>query len=168
MRSVIRNLRAAMADPQDYDARSNLMWDAAMAESRIIRLGKRTDFECRQMAHQLAAYTNCNHGAALAVLLPPYYRRIVMNAVSKFERFAVNVWGISPQGMTGETLARAGLEALAGFIRESGLPTTLESLGVDASVDLKAVAGSCAIVTGGYRRLNHEEILGIFLECQSQ
>lgn len=65
MRSVIRNLRAAIQNPQDYTARSNLMWAATMAENRIVKLGKRMDFECHQMEHQLGAYTNCNHGEGL-------------------------------------------------------------------------------------------------------
>lgn len=79
MRSVIRNLRAAIQNPQDYTARSNLMWDATMAENRILKLGKRTDFQCHQMEHQLAAYTGCNHGAGLggstSRLLPAHLSR---------------------------------------------------------------------------------------------
>ena len=82
MKSVIRNLRAALQDPQDYTARSNLMWDAAMAENRIIKLGKRTDFECHQIEHQLGAFLNCNHGEGLAVIHPAYYRRIYQNSVA--------------------------------------------------------------------------------------
>ena len=58
MKNVITNLRAAIKNPEDYTARSNLMWDATMAENRIIKLGKKTDFECHQMEHQLGAYTN--------------------------------------------------------------------------------------------------------------
>ncbi len=96
MRSVIRNLRAAIQNPQDYTARSNLMWDATMAENRILKLGKRTDFQCHQMEHQLAAYTGCNHGAGLAVLHPVYYRHIYQDGLSKFQKFAVHVWGFPP------------------------------------------------------------------------
>ena len=76
MRGVIRDLRAAIQNPEDYTARSNLMWESTMAENRIIKLGKRMDFQCHQMEHQLGAYTNCNHGAGLAVLHPVYYRHI--------------------------------------------------------------------------------------------
>ena len=165
MRSVIRNLRAAIQNPQDYTARSNLMWDATMAENRILKLGKRTDFQCHQMEHQLAAYTGCNHGAGLAVLHPVYYRHIYQDGLSKFQKFAVHVWGISPQDKTEEKLARAGVEALADFIKEIGLPTTLGELGVDESIDLKAIADSCNLAPGSYRKMTHEEILKIFQEC---
>lgn len=90
MKNVIRNLRAAIRNPEDYTARSNLMWDAAMAENRIIKLGKRMDFECHNMEHQLGAYTDCNHGEGLAVLHPVYYRHIYKDGITKFKRFAVN------------------------------------------------------------------------------
>ena len=165
MRGVIRDLRAAIRDPQDYTARSNLMWESAMAENRIIKLGKRMDFECHQMEHQLGAYTNCNHGAGLAVLHPVYYRHIYKDGLAKFERFAVNVWGISPEGKSSEALAREGVEELAKFIREIGLPATLRELGVDETTDLKAIADSCNLASGGYRKMTHEEILKIFREC---
>lgn len=165
MRGVIRDLRAAIQNPEDYTARSNLMWESTMAENRIIKLGKRMDFECHQMEQQLGAYTNCNHGAGLAVLHPVYYRHIYRDGLPKFQRFAVNVWGILPEGKTGEELARAGVEALAEFIREIGLPTTLRELGVNDSADLKAIADSCNLAPGSYKKMTHEEILKIFQEC---
>lgn len=165
MKNVIRNLRVAIKNPQDYNARSNLMWDAAMAENRIIKLGKKTDFECHQMEHQLGAYTNCNHGAGLAVLHPVYYRHIYKSGISKFVKFAKNVWGISCEDKTEEELALLGVEALADFIREIGLPATLRELGVDEQTDLKEIADSCAISNGSYKRMTHEEILEIFKEC---
>ena len=136
-----------------------------MAENRIIKLGKRMDFECHQMEHQLGAYTNCNHGEGLAVLHPVYYRHIYQDGLPKFQKFAVNVWGISQEGKTGEELARAGVEALADFIKEIGLPTTLRELGVKESTDLKAIADSSSLAPGGYRKMTHEEILKIFREC---
>ncbi|MCM1181032.1 MAG: iron-containing alcohol dehydrogenase [Clostridium sp.] len=164
MRNVIRNLRAAVQNPEDYVARSNLMWDSTMAENRIIKLGKRTDFECHQMEHQLGAYTDCNHGAGLAVLHPVYYRHIYRDGLAKFKRFAENVWGIQAEGKSDEEIAGAGVEALADFIREIGLPTSLRELGIGEDTDLKAVADSCAIVPGSYKKMTHEEIYHILLE----
>lgn len=165
MRSVIRNLRAALKDPKDYTARSNLFWDSTMAENRIIKLGKKCDFACHQMEHQLGAYTDCNHGCGLAVLHPVYYRHIYKEGLVKFVRFAKNVWNIPEDGKTEEELAAAGVEALADFIKEIGLPTTLRELGVDESTDLKAIASSCNLAPGSYKKMTHAEILAIFREC---
>ena len=165
MRSVIKNLRAAIQNPEDYTARSNLMWEATMAENRIIKLGKQADFQCHQMEHQISAYTNCSHGCGLAVLHPVYYRHICQAGAKKFTRFAENVWKIPRNGRTDEEMAEAGVEALANFIREIGLPTTLREVGVEKKEDLKEIADSCYLVDGSYKKMTHEEILEIFLEC---
>ena len=164
MRSVIKNLRAAIKNPKDYTARSNLMWASTMAENRIIKLGKKCDFECHQMEHQLGAYTDCNHGCGLAVLHPVYYRHIYKDGLPKFVRFAENVWGISRDGKSDEELAKAGVEALADFIKEIGLPTTLRELGLKSDDSLKEIAESCNIAPGSYKKMTHEEIYEIFKE----
>lgn len=155
---------AAIRDPEDYTARSNLMWDSTMAENRIIKMGKKCDFQCHNMEHQLGAYTDCNHGCGLAVLHPVYYRHICKDGLSKFVRFAENVWGIERGGRSDEALAEAGIDALASFIREIGLPTTLRELGVTDQAQMKEIADSCAISAGSYRKMTHEEIYTIFME----
>lgn len=165
MKGVIRDLRAAVKNPEDYTARSNLMWESTMGENRIIKLGKHMDFECHQMEHQLGAYTDCNHGAGLAVLHPVYYRHIYRDGLVKFQKFAVNVWGILPEGKSADELALAGVEALADFVKELELPTTLRELGVDKHTDLKMIADSCNLVSESYRKMTHEEIFEIFKEC---
>ena len=165
MKSVIRNLRAAVENPHDYTARSNLFWASTMAENRIIKLGKKCDFQCHQMEHQLGAYTDCNHGFGLAVLHPVYYRHIYRYGLSKFTRFAETVWGIPKEGKTDEEWAKAGVEVLADFIKEMGLPTTLKELGIKEKAALKPIADSCNISQGSYKKMTHEEILEIFNEC---
>lgn len=164
MRSVIRNLRAAMENPEDYTARSNLMWDATMAENRVIKMGKKCDFECHNIEHQLGAFTNCNHGCGLAVIHPVYYRHIYKEGLPKFVRFAENVWSISRDGRSDEQLALAGINALEDFIKELGLPATLKELGVQRE-QLKEIADSCGISQGSYKIMTHKEILEIFQEC---
>ena len=165
MRGVIRDLRAAAHDPSDYNARSNLMWESTMAENRIIKLNKRTDFMAHMMEHQLGAYTDCSHGAGLAVIHPVYYRRICQKGAVKFARFAVRVWGIPQEGRSQEELALAGVEALAGFIRELGLPTTLRELGVTGDTPLEEIANSVPLTGGGYGNLTHKDVLEIFRAC---
>lgn len=165
MKGVIRDLRAVARDPQDYTARSNLMWAATMAENRLIKLGKRCDFQCHQMEHQLGAYTDCNHGQGLAALHPVYYRHIYKDGLPKFARFAVQVWGIDPSRKSDEELALAGVEALADFICELGLPTTLRELGMTDRTVLEPIAASCNLAPGSYKKMSHEEILDILNEC---
>lgn len=166
MRNVIRNLRAAIKNPEDYTARSNLVWDAAMAENRVIKMGKKTDFECHLMEHQVGAYTNCNHGAGLAVLHPVYYRHIYIYGLPKFVRFAREVWHVDDSGKTDEEIAREGIEKLADFIREIGLPATMRELGVKDKKELKEIAYSCGISPGCFKPdFSHKDILSIFEEA---
>ena len=165
MRSVIRNIRHLMQEPNDYEARSELAWASSMAENGILKIGKVTDFQCHQIEHQLGAYTNCNHGKGLAVLHPALYRHIYKSGAARFARFAQNVWGLAPKGSP-EATALSGVEALAAFIREIGLPTTLGELGIPEDTDLRAVADSTNLTAGCCRKLTHDEIYQILLECK--
>lgn len=165
MKSVIKNLRAAIKNPEDYTARSNLLWASVMGENRIIKLGKKCDFECHQMEHQLGAYIDCNHGAGLAVLHPVYYRHIYRDGLEKFVRFAENVWQIPRGGKSDEELAEAGVKTLTDFIKEIGLPGRLRDIGVENEKQLREIADSCNLLQGGYKKITHEEILEIFREC---
>lgn len=165
MRGVIRSLRRAVADSRDYVARSNLMWAASMAKSRLLRLGKRADCQLCKMGNQLSAYTNCSYGAGLAVLQPVFYRYIYKENIPKFQRIATRVWEIPPEGKTEEALAVAGVEALENFIRELGLPATLRDLGADDSLDLRVLADSCVVTCCSCRQMGREEILEIFRAC---
>ena len=166
MRSVIRNIRILLADQNNYEARSELAWASSMAENGILKIGKVTDFQCHMLEHQLGAYTNCNHGAGLAVLHPVLYRHLCGSDTARFARFARNVWGIDPAGKTEPELARAGVDALADFIREIGLPTTFAELGIPADTDLKAIADSTVLTAGCCKKLSREELLEILNECR--
>lgn len=168
MKNTIRNMRTLLTDINDYTARSNLMWDSAMAENGILKLGRKTAFQAHQIEHQLGAYTDCNHGQGLAVLHPIYYKHIYKDGLSKFARFAVNVWGVPADGKSDEELAIAGIDALADFIKECGLPTHLTELKTKAKITedmLKEVADSTNIIQTGYGVLTHEEIYSILKEC---
>ena len=165
MRSVIRNIRVLLADPENYDARSELAWASAMAENGVLKIGKVTDFQCHQIEHQLGAYTNCNHGAGLAVIHPILYRHIYKSGAARFARWAKNVWGITPKDSDEET-AIAGIDALAAFIKEIGLPTSFTELGIPADTDFRAIADSTNITAGCCKKLTHDEIYEILTQCR--
>ena len=174
MRNVIANTRAMIADPKDLNARSELMWDSSMAENGILKIGKQTDFQNHMLEHQLGAYTDCNHGKGLAVIHPHVYRHIMKDAPGKFARFAVEVWGVDPAGRTEDEVASAGIDALAAFIQEIGLPTTLTELregmrpGSPDPTDkelLRKVADTTIITPGCARQMSADEIYDILVEC---
>lgn len=160
MRNTVRNMRRLLADGSDLQARGNLMWDSAMAENGILKEGRLTDFQAHQMEHQLGAYTDCNHGQGLAVIHPAYYRHIVMDAKEKFTRFAKEVFDADT--------AEAGIEALAAFIKECGLPSRMGELKSKVEITpevLRKVADTCNIIKSNPRELDRDEIYEILMEC---
>lgn len=163
MESLIRSARAALKNPEDYEARSNLMWCATMGLNTVTGLSKAQDWEVHMIEHQLGAYTDCPHGAGLAAISVPYYRYIYRDGLDKFVRFAAKVWGIDPHGMDKEQAALAGIEALAAFIRELGLPATLRELG--ATEDMLPKIAASAVKGGGYRRMEEADILKVLEAC---
>lgn len=165
MRSVIKNMRILLKEPLDYTARSELMWASAMAENGILKIGKVTDFQAHMIEHQLGAYTDCNHGQGLAVIHPVLYRHIYKNGIKRFARFAKNVWGINDI-KDDEKCALAGIEALAGFIKETGLPTSFSQMGINEDTDFKAIAESTVITAGCCKKLTADEVLEILNECR--
>ena len=165
MRSAIRNIRILLKDPKNYEARSELAWASAMAENGVLKIGKVTDFQGHMIEHQLGAYTNCNHGAGLAVIHPVLYRHIYKSGAAQFARWAQNVWGIAPKGSDEET-ALAGINALSSFIKEIGLPTTLAELGIPTDTDFRAIADSTVLTPGCCKKLTRNEIYEILEECK--
>lgn len=165
-RNIIRNIRATLKDPQDVQARSELIWAAAMAENGILKIGKVTDFQCHMLEHQLGAYTDCNHGQGLAVLHPVLYRHMMPEANHQFARLAVEVWNIDPSGKNESELAEGFIEALADFIKEIGLPTTFAQMNIPSDTDFKAIADSTIITGGCAKKFTKEELLEVLNECR--
>ena len=165
-RNIIRNIRATLANPQDKQARSELIWAAAMAENGMLKIGKTTDFQCHMLEHQLGAYTDCNHGQGLAVLHPALYRHMLPEAAPQFARLATAVWGIAAEGRTEMELAEAFIKALADFIKEIGLPSTLKEMGIGEDTDLKAIADSTMLMGGCVKKFTPAELLAVLQECR--
>ena len=160
MRNTVVNMRRLLTDINDMQARGNLMWDSAMAENGMLKVGRLTDFQAHQIEHQLGAYTDCSHGQGLAVIHPAYYRRIVSNAREKFARFGREVFGVEG--------AEAAVEALADFIKECGLPTKLSQLRSKVEITrslLRQVADTSNLIPSGPRPLSRDEIYDLLMEC---
>ena len=160
IRNTVVNMRRLLKNINDIQARSNLMWDSAMAENGILKVGRVTDFQAHQLEHQLGAYTDCNHGQGLAVIHPAYYRHIVKDAKEKFERFGKEVFGVESAGES--------VEALAAFIKECGLPTKMGELRSKTEITpelLKNVADTCNVIKCNPRELGRDEIYEILMEC---
>lgn len=163
MRSVIHASRIASQDPQNYEARSNLMWDATWALNTLIAKGKTTDWMVHMLGQSVGALTNATHGMTLAAVSLPYYRYILPYGLCKFKRFAVNVWNVDPQGKTDREVAEAGLQAMEDWMHGLGLVMKTSQLGATEAM-IPDLVRSTLILEGGYKVLDQEEIAAIFRE----
>lgn len=163
MRSVLHSSRIANENPQDYEARSNLMWTATWALNTLVSRGKSTDWMVHMIGQSVGAYTNATHGMTLAAVSLPYYRHILPYGLQKFKRFAVNVWNVNPAGKTDEQVAEEGLAAMEQWMREMGLVMRISKLGATEDM-LEGIADGTIILPGGYKVLEHSEIVDILKE----
>ena len=160
MRSLIHSSGIAVNDPQNYEARSNIMWTATWALNTLIAKGKSTDWMVHMLGQAVGAYTDATHGMTLAAVSLPYYRYIMPYGIKKFARFATEVWGISKEGKSDEQLANEGLSAMEKWMKEIGLVMNITDLGVTDDM-IEGVADATLILNGGYKLLDREEIISI-------
>ena len=163
LESLINSARVAVKNPTDYEARSNIMWCATLGLNKITGLSKTQDWEVHMIEHQLGAYTDCPHGLGLAVISVPYYKYIYRYGLDKFARFAKKVWKIDENGKTKEELALAGIDALAAFIKDTGIPSTLRELG--ATEDMLPLIAKSSVKGGGYKQMDEQDILAVLQAC---
>ena len=161
MRSVVNSSRIANKDPQNYEARSNIMWTATWALNTLVAKGKSTDWMVHMLGQAVGAHTDATHGMTLAAVSLPYYRHIMPYGLAKFVRFAKNVWNVDTSGKTNEQIANEGLAAMEDWMRELGLVMNITELGANEGM-LEALADSTIVMTGGYKTLEHDEIVDIF------
>ena len=160
MKSVIHSSLIAVKNPTDYEARSNIMWSATWALNTLISKGKTTDWMVHMLGHAVGAYTNATHGMTLSAVSLPYYRYIMPYGVAKFKRFAVEVWGVNPDGKPDTEVALEGLKAMENWMKELGLAMNISELGATKDM-IKGMAEATFILNGGYKVLNKDEIMQI-------
>ena len=163
LRSLIHSANIARTDPQNYEARSNIMWTAAWALNTLIAKGKSTDWMVHMIGQSIGAYTNATHGMTLSAVSLAYYRHILPYGLAKFRRYAVQVWEVDPQGKTDEAIALEGLSRMESWMDQMGLVLHSKDLGVTAAM-LPAIAASTILLKGGYKVLDAAEIEEILRE----
>lgn len=157
LRSLLHSAEIAVRNPEDYEARSNIMWTATWALNTLIAQGKSTDWEVHMLGQAVGAHTDATHGMTLAAVSLPYYRHILPYGVAKFRRYAVNVWNIDPSGKSDEEIAAAGLDAMEAWMRKLGLVMNITDLGGKEEM-LEGMVKSTLVMQGGYHVLTEAEI----------
>ena len=163
MKSLIKSSLAAVQNPLDYEARSNIMWTATLALNTLVAQGKSTDWEVHMLGQAVGAHTDATHGMTLAAVSMAYYKHILEYGLNKFRRFATEVWGVDPDGKTDRQIALEGLSAMEKWMKNIGLVMNLKNLGVTQDM-IPGIVSSTLIMEGGYKILSADDVKKILLE----
>ena len=161
MKNIIKNAYICIENPNDYNARGNIMWDATLALNTLIGCSKEGDWEVHNIDHQLSAYYDVAHGMGLAAISPSYYRHIIDFGLSKFKKFAINVFGVSTDNKTDKEIALEGINKLEKFFKNIGATTTLRELGITNKEELNEIAKTCFVSNSAYKVMSIDDIKAI-------
>ena len=165
MKALVSASLKALADPRDYEARSNISWICTWALNTLLSRGKSTDWEVHMIGQAIGAVTDATHGMTLSAVAPAYYRHIMPYGVHKFRRFATEVFGVDAVGKSDEQVATEGLDAMEAWMRELGLAMTVGEVGLSEEMFDDVVAGTF-LLTGGYKTLTADEVRLILEESR--
>lgn len=160
LKSLIHSSRIAIQNPENYEARSNIMWIATWALNTLAACGKTTDWMVHMIGQSIGAYTDATHGMTLSAVSLPYYKFIMPYGLAKFKRYAIHVWDVSASGKTDEEIAEEGLAAMEAWMKEIGLVMNISDLGVTEEM-LEGIADGTFHMDGGYHAPDREEIIDI-------
>lgn len=162
--TMIKETPRVIANPDNYDARANIMWAGMVAHNNIVGVGREQDWNSHGIEHELSALYDCAHGAGLAVIMPAWMEFVYKHDVMRFAQAAVRVWGCKMDFANPENTAREGIRRFRGFLRSIGMPLTFAELGAKTE-DIPLLVERFGIGdgrTGGFVKLSAEDIAKIY------
>lgn len=154
-------------DPDNYEARANIMWAGMMAHNNSCGVGRTQDWTSHDIEHELSALYDCAHGAGLAVVMPAVFTYNMNHDVMRFAKIAVRVWGCQMDFEHPEKTAKAGIEALRSFLISIGMPKNFEELGA-READIEKLAHTACYgnggdgTLGGFVKLSQKDVEAIY------
>ena len=154
-------------NPDNYEARANIMWAGMMAHNNAVGVGRSQDWNSHNIEHELSALYDCAHGAGLAVTMPAVFTYVMNHDVMRFAQVAVRVWGCSMDFQHPEVTAKAGIEALRRFLISIGMPKNFAELGakeedIPKLVDVLCNGDGRPGSISGFVTLNEEDCANIY------
>ena len=165
--TMVHETPRVIADPDNYDARANIMWAGMMAHNNACGVGRSQDWNSHNIEHELSALYDCAHGAGLAVTMPAVFKYVMNHDVMRFAQVAVRVWGCQMDFAHPEVTALAGINALQNFLVSIGMPKNFEELGAKEEDIPKLVEVLCRGdgrqgTISGFVTLNEEDCTKIY------
>ena len=162
--TIIKEAPKALANPNDYESRANLMWAGMVAHNDICGVGRDQDWSSHQMEHELSGLYDVAHGAGLAVMFPAWMKFVMQHDIMRFAQFAVRVWGCEMDFQNPENTARQGIEKVEQFFTSIGMPVRFSGLGAKAEdiLTLVKTAGLGTGTMGNFVKLTEQDIKKIY------
>lgn len=167
MLTMIHEGPRVIEDPDNYEARANILWAGMMAHNNCCGVGRSQDWTSHDIEHELSALYDCAHGAGLAVVMPAVFTYNMNHDVMRFAQAAVRVWGCQMDFEHPERTAKAGIEALRSFLISIGMPRNFAELGAKEE-DIEKMAHSACFgdvregTLGGFVELHQEDVEKIY------
>ena len=162
--TMIKETPRVIADPDNYDARANIMWAGMVAHNNIVGVGREQDWNSHGIEHELSALYDCAHGAGLAVIMPAWMEFVYKHDVMRFAQAAVRIWGVKMNFADPAVTALEGIHRFRMFLRSIGMPINFEELGAREE-DIPALVEKFGIgdgETGGFVHLKAADIAEIY------
>ncbi|MCQ2959491.1 MAG: iron-containing alcohol dehydrogenase [Bacteroidales bacterium] len=162
--SMIHETPKVIANPNDYQARANIMWAGMVAHNNIVGVGRDQDWNSHGIEHELSALYDCAHGAGLAVIMPAWMQYVVEHDVMRFAQMATRVWNCKMDFNNPLQTALDGIQAFKNFLKSIGMPLTFAELGAKEE-DIPTLVKNFGIgngETGGFVHLKAKDIENIY------
>lgn len=165
--TMIHEAPRVIEDPNNYEARANIMWAGMMAHNNSCGVGRVQDWSSHSIEHELSAIYDCAHGAGLAVVFPAWMTYTMKHDISRFAQLAVRVWGCQMDFSNPENTAKAGIDALKRFLKSIGMPSNFEELGAKEE-DIEEMAHKVCYgngrkgTYGGFVKLDEKDVINIY------
>ena len=170
--TMIKEGPRAVKEPDNYEARANIMWAGMMAHNNSCGVGRSQDWASHDIEHELSAMYDCAHGAGLAVVMPSVMEYNVKHDVMRFAKAAVRVWGCEMNFDNPEETAREGIACFRSFLKKIGMPGNFAELGAKAE-DIETMAEIACHgevrkgTVGGFVPLKKEDVIAIYKICEN-
>ena len=167
MMTLVHEGPRVIADPNNYDARANIMWAGMMAHNNAVGVGRSQDWNSHNIEHELSALYDCAHGAGLAVVMPAVFTYVMNHDITRFAQVAVRVWGCKMDFYHPEVTAKAGIEALRSFLISIGMPKNFAEIGakeedIPQLVDVLCNGNERTGTISGFVTLNEDDCTAIY------
>ena len=164
LKSIMRNALILMENPQDYDARAEIMWASTLAHNDLVGTGRSQDWASHMIGHELSAMYDSTHGATLSVITPAWARYVYKENLSRFVQFAMRVFDIEYDIDDEERTALEGIRSLSQFFKRLNIPTTMKELGISTDEKYKEMAEKACQIgpLGDIKKLTTEDVVKIY------